>query len=160
MKKLRFGRTPINETAPNLIITPFDALPESPSLNALNRGVESRLPNIALPELLLEIDARLGFTEHMLQGATGYALGKGTHLSVIAVLVAEACNIGLSAVSDETNSALKLERLSHVKKYYVNPATISQANALLVEYHSKLAMTKRWGDGRSPARMVCVSLFL
>lgn len=50
-------------------------------------------------------------------------------------------------MSDETNSALKLERLSRVKKYYVNPATISQANALLVEYHSKLAMTKRWGDG-------------
>ena len=136
-----------SETAPNLIITPFDALPESPSLNALSRGVESRLPNIALPQLLLEIDARLGFSEHMLQGATGLALGKGTHLSVIAVLVAQACNIGLSAVSDETNSALKLERLSRVKKYYVNPATISQANALLVEYHSKLAMTKRWGDG-------------
>jgi TnpA family transposase len=136
-----------DETAPNLIITPFDALPESPSLIALNRAVEARLPNIALPELLLEIDARLGFTQDMLQTATGHALGKDTKLSLIAVLVAQACNIGLSAVCDESNPALKLERLSRVKKYYLNPATISQANALLVEYHSKLAMTKRWGDG-------------
>ena len=63
------------------------------------------------------------------------------------MLIAEACNIGLTAVADEKNTALKLSRLTWVKKNYVHADTISRANVKLVEYHSSLAITQRWGGG-------------
>ena len=130
-----------------LIITPFEALPESESLTALKSNVDSRLPQVALSELLLEINARTNFAAIMVQGVEQTPHAKGIELSVLAVLLAEACNIGLSVVADESIPALTLWRLNWVKKNYVHADTITQANTKLVEYHSSLPITQRWGGG-------------
>jgi hypothetical protein len=73
------------------VITPFEALPESPTLIALNKNIESRLPEIALTELALEIDARVGFAEEMLLVSDSQPIAKDLRKSVVAVLVAETC---------------------------------------------------------------------
>lgn len=44
-----------------LVIRPFNALPESASLQTLKANIDSRLPEIPLTELLLEINARTNF---------------------------------------------------------------------------------------------------
>jgi TnpA family transposase len=133
--------------APELIITPFEALPESESYKALVRNIESRLPRIALTELALEINARIGFAGEMIRGSPFAATAPDLELSVIAVLIAEACNIGLTAVADERHPALRLARLDWAKKHFVHADTITRANVLLVEYHSNLPITRRWGGG-------------
>lgn len=46
-----------------LILTPFDKLEEPPSLILLREAVTARLPHVDLPEILLEIAARTGFTD-------------------------------------------------------------------------------------------------
>ena len=130
-----------------LVIQPFDALPESESLQTLKGNVDSRLPEIPLTEMLLEINARTNFASVMLQDSPTFPHAINIELSVLAVLIAEACNIGLTAVADERNPALKLARLNWVKKNYVHADTISRANVKLVEYHSSLAITRRWGGG-------------
>ena len=130
-----------------LIITPYDELPDSPSLRALKSNVDSRLPEVDLSELLLEINARTKFAAQMVHGVAQTPHANGIELSVLAVLLAEACNIGLAAVSNERNPALTLSRLSWTKRHYVQSDTISHANVNLVEYHANLPITKRWGDG-------------
>ena len=130
-----------------LVIRPFDALPESESLQALKANVDSRLPEIPLTQVLLEMNARTNFAAEMLQDSLNTPHATDLELSVLAVLIAEACNIGLTAVADEKNTALKLSRLTWVKKNYVHADTISRANVKLVEYHSSLAITQRWGGG-------------
>ena len=83
----------------------------------------------------------------MVRGASQTPNANGIELSVLAVLLAEACNIGLTAVADERNPALTLSRLAWTKRHYVQADTISQANVKLVEYHSSLPITQRWGGG-------------
>ena len=129
------------------VITPYEALPESPSLIALNANVISRLPEIALTELALEIDARVGFTQEMLLEAGSQAIGKDLRKSLIAVLIADSCNISLKSVSQADDPALTMARLDGVKRNYVHLDAIMRANAKLVEYHSRLALTQRWGGG-------------
>jgi Tn3 transposase DDE domain len=130
-----------------LVIRPSDALPDSESLRTLKANVDSRLPEIPLTEVLLEINARTNFAAEILQDSLNTPHAVKLELSVLAVLIAEACNIGLTAVADERNAALKLARLTWVKKNYVHADTISRANVKLVEYHSSLAITQRWGGG-------------
>ncbi|WP_446443398.1 Tn3 family transposase [Pseudocitrobacter faecalis] len=52
------------------------------------------LPPVDLTELLLEIDARTGFTREFTHVSESEARAKDLHVSLCAVLLAEACNIG------------------------------------------------------------------
>jgi hypothetical protein len=133
--------------AVSLTITPLEALPVSPSLVALNAGIEARLPEIDLTELLLEINARTGFAAELINAADSHAYAAEIETSVIAVLVAEACNIGLKALAQEQHRALTLSRLDRAKRSLVTAATITAANVKLVEYQSTLALAQRWGGG-------------
>lgn len=47
----------------DLVLSPLDKLEEPPSLLALRDAVATRLPRVDLPEILLEIASRTGFTD-------------------------------------------------------------------------------------------------
>ncbi len=68
-------------------------------------------------------------------------------MSVCAVLVAQACNIGLKAVAQPGNPVLNLGRLLWVQQNHVRADTILEANARLVEAHAALPLVQRWGGG-------------
>ena len=133
-------------------LTPFEALPEPESLLELGKQIQARLPQINLTELLLEVNARTGFAREILSNmgslhATSASNAVDLEISLIAVLVAEACNIGLSAVADENSPALSLSRLSWVKQTYLQTDAITRGNAKLVDYHSSLPLVQKWGGG-------------
>ena len=128
-------------------IAALKALPESESFKALVRLIETLYPEVDLPELLLEINARNGFVTGMIEANEVEPIAADVETSIIAVLVAQACNIGLKAVANESHPALKLARLQWVKQRYVTLDAISRANARLVEDHSRLELTKAWGGG-------------
>jgi hypothetical protein len=129
------------------VITPLEALPESPSFKALDLNLSARFPEIDLSELLLEINARTGFIAELLMVAESQPRREDFMISVCAVLVSQACNIGLKAVSQANHPALNLARLAWVQQNYVRADTLLRANAKLVEDHSSLPLTKRWGGG-------------
>jgi TnpA family transposase len=64
-----------------------------------------------------------------------------------AILLAEGCNIGVKGVSQESNHALKLDRLNSVKDRYLSIEAIQRGNKCLVEYHSAQALSQQWGGG-------------
>ncbi|MBB5295804.1 TnpA family transposase [Deinococcus metallilatus] len=128
-------------------LTPLDAQPEPPSLVRLREQVTLRLPQVDLAALLLEIHAFTGFASAFTHLTDGRAQVKDLPLSVCAVLLAQACNIGLKAVARQDVPALTLSRLSWVQQNYVRAETITAANARLVDAQLDLPLAQSWGGG-------------
>ena len=78
-----------------LSLTPLDKLDEPLSLVTLREQVESLLPRVDLPDAILEIHALTGFADEFTHISEGRGRVGDLALSICAVLVAEACNIGL-----------------------------------------------------------------
>lgn len=130
-----------------LSVSPLEAQPDGPSLVQLRSLVTAPLPNIDLPELLLEEHARTGFLDAFTHVSEGGTRMGDLAISMCAVLVAQACNIGLKAVSRPHVPALTLSRLSWVQQNYLRNETIVAANARLVEAQSRISLVQAWGGG-------------
>ena len=132
---------------PSLTISSLEKLDEPPSLTQLSSQVRQLLPPVDLTELLLEIDARTGFTREFIHVSESEARAKDLHVTLCAVLLAEACNIGHEPLIKHNIPALTRHRLSWVKQNYLRAETLVSANARLVDFQSTLELAGRWGGG-------------
>src|SRR5215207_9076851 len=120
---------PVHELATGrLPVEQFDALPEPPSLLALRDQVDRHLPDADLPDLLLEITAKTGLIDGFTHQHEPRARLADLQTSLCAVLVAQGCNVGYSALVDETIPALEA-RPKYVARHYIRPQTLIAANA-------------------------------
>ena len=95
----------------------------------------------------MEMEARTHFAEEFTHiGGSPSRLGDFAQ-SLSASLMAQACNLPISAVAQEYPLALAADRLVHVQQNYIRPETIAQANARLVEYHRSIPLSALWGSG-------------
>ena len=104
-------------------------------------------PWVDLPEVLLEIHARTGFAHEFTHLSEGEARAADLPVSICAVLLAEACNIGLEPVVRSDIAALTRGRLNWVQQNYIRADTLTQANAKLVDTQSTIALAQAWGGG-------------
>jgi TnpA family transposase len=130
-----------------MVVTGLDKLPESASLKALKEQVASMLPRVDLPEVLLEINARTGFASEFTHLSQTNARIEDLHISACAVLLAEACNIGLEPLVRSDVPALTRSRLSWVKQNYIRQETLISANARLVDAQARISLAQTWGGG-------------
>lgn len=130
-----------------LVLSPLDKLDEPASLIALRDKVASMLPRVELPELMLEIAARTNFTDAFTHVSERTARAVDLHVSLCAVLMAEACNTGLEPLICSDVIALKRDRLSWVDQNYIRDDTLTAANAMLVDAQSRIELAKAWGGG-------------
>ncbi len=130
-----------------VVITGLERVVESTSLHNLREQVSARLPLVDLPEVVLEIERLTGFASAFSHLSEGNARAEELSLSVCAVLIAEACNIGLTPLIHPDIPALTRERLSWVQQNYLRAETLSRANAMLVDAHAQLPLAKTWGGG-------------
>ena len=131
----------------HLVLTPLDRLDEPKSLLTLRQRVIQRLPPIDLPEVVLEMHAQTNFASAFTHVSDGNARAENLPLSICAVLIAEACNIGLTPVVNPNNPALTYDRLTWVQQNYIRAETLSRANAMLVDAQTKLTLAQAWGGG-------------
>ncbi|PON17867.1 hypothetical protein C2W62_10930 [Candidatus Entotheonella serta] len=73
---------------------------------ALRAQTAALLPQVDLAELLLEIQAKTGFADEFTHVSEAEARAHDLSTSVCAVLLSEACNIGLRAVQHHDHPAL------------------------------------------------------
>ena len=130
-----------------LTVTGLDKLEEPPSLLALRDQVQALLPRVDLPEVLLEIHARTGFANEFTHLSEGAARVADLPASLCAVLLAEACNIGLEPVVRSDVPALTRSRLSWVQQNYIRAETLTRANACLVDTQATIPLAQEWGGG-------------
>lgn len=130
-----------------VVLTALDKLEEPASLETLRGQVHSLLPRIDLPELLLEVNTWTGFADVFTHFSEGGSRVEDLTTSICAVLIAEACNIGLEPVVQWGVPALTRDRLTWVEQNYFRAETLTQANNKLVEYQSRLPLATTWGTG-------------
>ena len=130
-----------------LTLTGLDKLEEPPSLLTLREHVRARLPLVDLPEVLLEIHARTGFATEFTYLSEGAARVADLPVSICAVLLAEACNIGLEPVVRADIPALTRSRLTWVQQNYIRAETLIRANAPLVDAQTTIPLAQAWGGG-------------
>lgn len=102
-----------------LILQEDEALPEPPSLKRLRGAVADLMPRLDLPDLLLEVHGWTGFASAFTHLSEGRARVDHLAVSVCAVLLAEACNVGLDAVIQPETGALSRGRLAWVDQHYL-----------------------------------------
>ncbi|MBM4029666.1 MAG: Tn3 family transposase, partial [Planctomycetes bacterium] len=130
-----------------LTLSGLDKEEEPPRLLDLRQQVEARLPRIDLPGLLLEIHARTGFADEFTHLSEGGTRVKDLPVSLCAVLMAEACNLGLEPVMRPDLPTLAPGRLYWVQQNYLRAETLTRANARLVNAQSRSQLAQTWGGG-------------
>ena len=115
--------------------------------SGLRATAQAMLPRVDLPELLLEVHAWTGFLDAYTHLADVSTRTKDLAVSVAALLVAEACNVGLTPVIKPGEAALSRARLAHVDQYYVRAENHAAANALLIEAQTQIPIAQAWGGG-------------
>jgi Tn3 transposase DDE domain len=68
-------------------------------------------------------------------------------VSICAVLIAEACNIGLEPLVRADVPALRRARLSWVNQNFIRNETLTDANACLVAAQNYIPLVQAWGGG-------------
>jgi hypothetical protein len=130
-----------------LAVERLDAVGEPASLVQLRAAVAAMLPRVDLPEQILEVHAWTGFlNEYTHVGGLGPRMDD-LPVSVAALLVAEACNVGLTPVTNPGVPALTRGRLSHVDQNYLRAETHSAANARLIQAQPGIPVARLWGGG-------------
>ena len=130
-----------------LTITNLDKLAEPASLLRLREQTAALLPRVDLAELLLEIQAKTGFADAFTHVSEAEARAGDLSTSVCAVLLSEACNIGLRAVEQRDHPALVRGRLHWVQQNYIRADTLTPANARLVDDQAARPLAQQWGGG-------------
>src|SRR3989442_1848335 len=123
----------------------LEKLTESPSLVRLRDAVKARLPRVDLPEILLEIAAHTGFTTKFTHVSERESRVGDLATSLCAVLLAEACNIGLEPLVRNDVPALRRARLAWTNQNFIRTDTLTEANACLVALPNPLPRVQAWG---------------
>lgn len=132
---------------PDLTIAPLDKLDEPASLLALRQRLAQMLPRADLPQVLLEIHRHTGFAHEFTHLTEATARADDLPRSICAVLLAQACNVGLTPVADPSIPALTLDRLQWTAQNYIRSETLARANACLVAAQSQIGIVHAWGSG-------------
>lgn len=129
------------------VLTALDKLDEPASLIALRSAVDDLLPRVDLPDVLLEVAGWTGFLSEFTHVSEGVARAEDLDVSICAVLVAEACNIGLEPVVRAGTPALTRARLSWVDQNYIRGETITAATSRFVDAQGDIPLAQAWGGG-------------
>lgn len=130
-----------------LTVSNLDKLEEPASLKALKAWVAELLPRVDLPEAMLEIQAKTGFMNEFTHGSQEHSRVTDLPISICAVLIASACNIGMKPVVRADIPALTRNRLAWVQQNYLRSETLIRANARLVDAQTSIPLAQVWGGG-------------
>jgi hypothetical protein len=132
---------------PTLKLTGLDKREESPRLLAFRDTVAALLPELDLPDALLEVARWTDFTSEFTHISDANARVEDLELSLCAVLIAEACTSGLEPLVRAEVPALTRGRLSWVQQNYIRADTLTRANARLVDAQTQIPLVQQWGSG-------------
>jgi len=132
-----------------LKLTALEKIEVPQEMQDLRLDLIDLFPPTGLPEMLMEVDRWVNISPVFLhltsrREPTMEAIASLRPL-LFAVLVAEATNIGLSAMAQSTGIAL--HELERVYDWYLREETLRAAISKLISYHRSLPLTMKFGDG-------------
>ncbi|SFI32751.1 Transposase and inactivated derivatives, TnpA family [Streptosporangium canum] len=118
-----------------------------PLMKELRALVGDMLPRVDFPELLLEVFDRTGLPADFTHVSGAAAAMEDFAMSLAALIVAEACNVGLVPIEKPNVPALTRARLQQVDQGYLRGETIAAANARLIAAQAGIGIVRSWGSG-------------
>ena len=136
----------LREEGGKLILSPLEAEERSTRLTQLEDEIYARLSEVDITDVLIEVDALTGFSEHFEHlNAANQGRSNDLLLHLYACLLAQACNLGLWEIARSSN--LNYQRLCWCNKWYIRDETLREATNTLVNYHYHLPLSNLWGSG-------------
>ena len=105
-----------------------------------------RLPEIRITDILLEVDADLGFTEAFTHLRTGAPCKD--KIGLLNVLLSEGINLGLSKMAEASNTH-NFWQLSRLSRWHIESEAINRALAIVIDGQHNLPMSEMWGVGET-----------
>jgi len=103
------------------------------------------LPFAPIASVLIELDRRTGFLDCLTHAGAAKARSRELKRNLIAVLIANSTNMGLSRMSDA--SGIVYDTLVWTQEWYMREETLRAANLRLIGYHQQLPLTPLFGGG-------------
>ena len=95
--------------------------------------------------MLVEVDARTGFTDHLTHAGGKVTRPPDLKRNLLYVIIAEATNMGLGAMAE--SCGVPYDVLAWTAEWYFRGEPLEAANAAIVNYHHRLPMTRAFGTG-------------
>jgi TnpA family transposase len=131
--------------AGELVIPPLTAEDVPGEAETLRDELAVMLPRVPLASVLVEIDARTGFTDHLVHAGGKVTRSAELKRNLLYVVIAEATNMGLGAMAE--SCGVPYDVLAWTAEWYFRPETLEAANAAIVNYHHRLPLTQAFGPG-------------
>ncbi len=129
----------------DLIVSPLPAEQIPAEGEALAQAVATRLPQIHLPALLIEVDRGTRFSEAFTHAGGAQPRNPDLTRNLYASLLAYACNLGYAGMADA--SGISEDTLAWTSQWYLRQDTLREANARLVNAHHRHPLAALWGGG-------------
>jgi Tn3 transposase DDE domain len=105
---------------------------------------------VKLPDLLIEVDNQLGFTQNFLTSAQREEPSPEDICAVLAAVMAHGCNLGVYTMAQLT-SDVAYDQLKRIGDWHLTEEAQRSALAQLVSAIADLDTSLRWGEGRTAA---------
>jgi Tn3 transposase DDE domain-containing protein len=128
-----------------LIIPPLTAEDVPSEAEALRGELSAMLPRVPLASVLVEIDARTGFTDHLVHAGGKVSRSPELKGNLIYAIIAEATNMDLAEMA--ASAGVSYDVLTWTAEWYFRPETLEPANSAMVGYHHRLPMASAFGTG-------------
>ena len=119
-------------------------------LGELRRWLAKHMRTVRLPDLLIEVDNDLRFTDHFLPPAQRGGRDAEDVCTLLAVVLAHGCNLGLHTMAQLTQGVTS-KQLKRVSDWQMTEEAQRAALAALVHAISRHDTTLHWGEGRTSA---------
>jgi TnpA family transposase len=119
-------------------------------LGDLKRWLTEQMRTTRLPDLLIEVDNDLRFTDHFVPPARRGGRDAEDVCTLLAVVLSHGCNIGLHTMAQITQG-VTYKQLKRVSEWQMTEESQRAALAALVHAISRLDTTIHWGEGRTSA---------
>ena len=115
------------------------------SVAELKAWVKELIPPVELAEVVIQIDAECGFSQHLLHAAGARSPTPAMLMHLYEAILAQATNLGPEAMARA--SGLSYEQIAHATAWYLREETLTPTTDTVVNHHHRLPISRLWGDG-------------
>ena len=121
---------------------------EQEKLDKIQQYLAKHMRVIKLPQLLIEVDNELHFSQFFMNAAQQKAPRVEDIRAIIATIMAQGCNIGTFTMA-QLIDGVSYNRMKNISDWFLTEDTQRSSLAVLVNAISNLDITKHWGSGKT-----------
>lgn len=117
-------------------------------LEKLEKYLAKHMRMIKLPQLLVEVDNELHFSQHFMSSSQQKKTSTDDICAIMATVMAHGCNIGPYTMS-HLMEGVSYSKIKNISDWFLTEDAQRSALAIIVNAISGLDITKHWGSGKT-----------